>query len=447
MSSWGLLSGLLPKVLVVAALVAGGALVWRRGPRRWWTTVLPVTLTCAALSAIAITWFVDHVLRLFPDPLPLTVTTMIAIALAALVLAAIELVRAGWGRRVIAAGAAAVIVVAASNGINQYYGYFPTLGSVVGAGPGNQISLPTMQLSPTAPPGDVLVPGPAPARGRGLTGWRPTNPVPAAGAVSEVTIPGTISGFQARPGWVYLPPAYLTRPRPDLPILVLISGEPGRPRDWLIAGKAAATMDAFAASHRGLAPIVVMPDALGSTAAKQMCVDSRLGRVDTYLTRDLPNWIFGHLQVDRNTAHWAIGGFSYGGTCAFTLAVAHPELYPTFLDISGQRAPTLGAEAYTAQIAFGGDQTAYDAVQPLHILASRGHDPAELRRFQQLDGTFVVGNADARYSADRAIVVAQCRATGVAVHEFQTPGSHSWYVAVDALQRALEHLTRRMGLR
>jgi len=52
----------------------------------------------------------------------------------------------------------------------------------------------------------------------------------AAGVVSTVVIPGSVSGFAARPAWVYLPPAALVRNPPALPVLVLLHGQPGSPR-------------------------------------------------------------------------------------------------------------------------------------------------------------------------------------------------------------------------
>jgi hypothetical protein len=55
---------------------------------------------------------------------------------------------------------------------------------------------------------------------------------------------------------LYLPPAYLGSVRARLPVLVLIPGQPGGPEDWLLAGRLAAVMDAFAAAHDGLAPVV-----------------------------------------------------------------------------------------------------------------------------------------------------------------------------------------------
>jgi len=58
-----------------------------------------------------------------------------------------------------------------------------------------------------------------------------------------------------------------------------------------------------------------VPDDLGSPLANPLCLDSRLGRVHTYLTRDVPAWISAHLQVDTTPGSWAVGGSSAGGTC------------------------------------------------------------------------------------------------------------------------------------
>ncbi len=122
----------------------------------------------------------------------------------------------------------------------------------------------------------------------------------------------------------------------------MLAGQPGSPEDWLNGGKLAMTMDAFAREHHGLAPVVVVPDGTGSQLANPLCLDSQLGKVASYLAVDVPTWIKTHLQVDPDPRSWAVGGLSYGGTCSLQLATNHPEVYPTFLDLSGQEEPTLG---------------------------------------------------------------------------------------------------------
>ena len=85
-------------------------------------------------------------------------------------------------------------------------------------------------------------------------------------------------------------------------------------------------------------------------------MDSSLGQVDTYLSQDVPAAIKSQLRVDPDPKHWVFGGFSYGGTCALQMATNHPEEFPNFIDISGEREPTLGTHAQTVNTAFGGDE-------------------------------------------------------------------------------------------
>jgi S-formylglutathione hydrolase FrmB len=197
-------------------------------------------------------------------------------------------------------------------------------------------------------------------------------------------------------------------------------------------------MDAWARAHRGLAPIVVMPDALGSTFANPLCLDSRLGRSDTYLSQDVPDWVSTHLRVDPDHAHWAVGGMSFGGTCALQLAVAHPSLFPTFFDGEGQRGPTLGSLARTVDAGFGGNVAAFDAVDPLHELARH--------RYPGSAGIVVAGAQDSTYRAQDAIVARAARAAGMTILHQLFPGGHSWSVTGSALSADLPWLTTRMGL-
>ena len=97
--------------------------------------------------------------------------------------------------------------------------------------------------------------------------WHAPKGLRSHGVVFEVPIPPVRSHFHARPAWIYLPPAYLTPDRPRLPVLELIGGQPGTSRAWLDGGRIEQRLDAWARAHGGLAPIAVMPDALGSTFA------------------------------------------------------------------------------------------------------------------------------------------------------------------------------------
>jgi S-formylglutathione hydrolase FrmB len=260
--------------------------------------------------------------------------------------------------------------------------------------------------------------------------------MPAAGRITTIPIPGRRSHFPARPAWLYLPPAYLGSLRPRLPVLVLIAGQPGGPQDWVFAGRLAAVMDAFAAAHDGLAPVVVVPDVTGSELGNSLCLDSRLGAAETYLADDVPAWAGAVLDVD--VARLAIGGFSFGGTCALQLSLRRPDVYRTFLDVSGQLAPTLGDLTATVGTAFGGDTGAYRRVDPATELRTT--------RYPDTAGLFVVGRNDAVYRPQAEQIAAAARGAGLGVTLREVPGEHSWAIASDALATSLPWIAGRTGI-
>ena len=310
-----LLSGPLPWV-VGAAGIGGGVYLLARRSRRWWTVVVPAALLGAAAVTAVLAFLIDRVWRPFPDPVPLSVLLALGAGLAGIGLGVAALWRRRWRGRMVSTVAVVLVVVAAAQGVNLAYGEYPTLRTA--------LALPAVDEIPfTQIPLREQVIG-ARSGLRLSEVWRPPAGMPATGAVTEITIPAPVSGFAARPAWLYLPPAYLSRPRAQLPVLVLMSGQPGGPRDWLDGGELAARMDDFAAAHEGLAPVVVMVDQLGSPLANPLCMDSRLGNVATYLSVDVPAWIRDTLQVEPAASAWAIGGLSNGGTCSLQMAVNAP---------------------------------------------------------------------------------------------------------------------------
>lgn len=418
MLDWSLLHGAFPVVTGVAGALALIALLWPRGPaRRWWLRSVPLAMAVAVLGAAVVAVVFRTVLA---EPLPRAGTAWSAGALAGVTLAVAAL-RAG-NRRLVAAAAALVVVLAAASGVNRYYGEVPTVRTALGLGYTDQLEV--------LPPARTRLVAPS--------DWAPPAGMPATGRVVQVDIPGRVSGFDARPGWVYLPPAYLGSTRARLPVLVLLGGQPGGPSDWLDGGQLAARMNRYAAAHRGLAPVVVMPDDLGSEFADPLCLDSALGNAATYLAVDVPNWVGDRLQVGAGRA---VGGLSYGGTCALQLALTVPSVYPTFVDISGQAEPTLGTREATVAAAFGdgpGAGAAFRAVNPLDLLATR--------RYPATAGAIVVGAQDREFRADATAVLAALRAAQVPATFTEVPGSHTWGAWGPGLEATLPWLGTRLGL-
>ncbi|MEV8181448.1 alpha/beta hydrolase-fold protein [Specibacter sp. NPDC078692] len=432
-SSLDLITGPFPLAVAVLACLSGAALLLRR--HRGWVLSVVCAAVLAAGLAWAINWYMVHVANATAYDLPLQVITWIGVGVFAVLLMVLHLVSARWWRKILAPIAMAMIVVAVSMQVNAYYGAYRTVGDVTGAS--------TANIAPLSPHSTKKSAGQASAAltsGPVVDRWVKPSGLPAAGTVYSAQIPGRVSGFTARTAYVYLPPAYQAANRPLLPVLVLIPGQPGAPADWLKAGQLQHTMDAFAAAHDGLAPVVVIPDVNGASSANTMCMDSRIAKTDTYLAVDVPAWIKATLTVDPNAHHWAIGGFSFGGTCALQMAALHPKIYPSAIDLSGEAEPALSADrTATIQAAFGGDTAAFDAVAPLKVLAKN--------KYPQSWIYFAAGAQDGRFSGYMNQVSAAAKTAGMTVTTHSVPGAgHSWDVPLEAMAPALTWLAPRLGL-
>ena len=447
---WPLIAGPLPVILLAGALLALAWLVagrnapghgwlrrgaWRRRAAgaasvRWLAICVPLIVTVAGGVTAVVTWLINNVWRPFPDVLPFPLVLWSWVALGGLLLAvARQVPLRTWPRRAAAIAAGFLVLAAAANQVNDYFQAYPSL---------------RVALAPWLDPKPVYtatvhVPEDKARPGQAVQGiWHPPRGMPQAGAVYQADIPGIRSGFAARPGYIYLPPAYLAAPRPQLPVLVLLGGQPGEPRAWVDSGQVQAMMDGFAARHDGLAPVVVIPDDLGSTFANPLCLNSRLGQVQTYLTADVPDWITGHLQVRPPGQGWAIGGFSQGGTCAIQLATQAPRLYRFFIDISGQAGPTLGSRQRTISRAFRGDAAAFARVDPAEVLART--------RFPRSAGVFVAGTGDRVYTPQQRAMYAAARRAGMTVTLMYLPGGHDGRVWFGGLAHNVAWLASVLGI-
>lgn len=422
-----LITGPLPITAAIAGVLAVTILAIRRN-RTWWTRVLPAVVPACAVVVAGLTFLLDHVWKPWPEPLPAILAVWAGAVLVATCLAVLRLRAERWYRGVLNVVLVLVVLTSAFTAANAYFGFYPTSRAVLELFTNNRVPLDEA----AKPPSSVIE---VPAGGKLADVWRKPADLPEKGTVSEAAIPGA---FRARPAWIYLPPAYAATPRPRLPVVVLLPGQPGAPRDWFDAGRLTERLDAFAGEHDGLAPIVVVADQLGARMANPLCLDSNLGQSETYLAREVPAWIKQRLTVDERREAWTIAGFSQGGTCALQLAVRAPDVYGNFIDLTGQREPTLSTRAETVKAAFDGDEAAFVRVNPMDVLARR--------RFPQTAGVIVAGRGDATYRQANADVFEACRRAGMDVVWKELPGGHDWNVWRPGFYDSLPWLATRTGL-
>src|ERR671912_216639 len=183
-------------------------------------------------------------------PVPVVVLILGAIALLILL--------ARRGRTALVTLAVAVVVAVVTflglnwlltRGLSLFPETLPTVGALAGS---------TGDVSPLT--GSVQRPS-ANAATPVVDRW--TGPATGTSQVLTTPIPGTVSGFTGRDAYIYLPAAYFDPSPPLLPVLVLVSGQPGGPQDWIVSGNLQTQMDQFAAANGGLAPVVVVVDPNG----------------------------------------------------------------------------------------------------------------------------------------------------------------------------------------
>jgi S-formylglutathione hydrolase FrmB len=224
---------------------------------------------------------------------------------------------------------------------------------------------------------------------------------------------------------------------------VLLHGSPGNPTDWVEGGQAQVTADAWVAAHGGVAPVLVMPDINGSLTADTECVDSPLGRVETYLTVDLPAAVRADLGTLPPGPGWAVAGLSEGGSCALMLALRHPDLFGSFGDFGGLAGPRVGETnadtADTVAQLFGGSQQEFAAHEPADLLATG--------RFPRTGGWFQVGSLDAEPLAAAQRLAPLARAAGITTCLVVVPGAgHTFDLWTAAFRQSLPWLASRLGL-
>ena len=320
-------------------------------------------------------------------------------------------------------------VLAGYLGINADFGMDRTVADVVGISTRTTVALPVVTPKPT--PTQTLLAG-----GALWANWHPPAGMPTVGSQAQVTIPGTVSGFTARPAGLYLPPAALTTNPPALPLVIMMMGQPGNPDPSF----SAAILDQFAAGHDGLAPIVLVADQIGNPAVDTLCLDTqRHGNSETYLTQDVVAWARTHLHVLQDPAHWTIAGYSNGGECALSFGVKYPQIWGNVLDISGEEYPGADRPGPTLTSDFGGSRTAYEAVKPLNQLAAH--------TYSDTVAIFTVGSNDGLYRTQAKTVYAATTAAGWKTTYFEVlNGGHVLGALNGGLQEGYTVLYPRLGL-
>ncbi|WP_406231156.1 alpha/beta hydrolase [Nocardia sp. NBC_01009] len=438
------LHGWLPSTIeLVAVAVLIAAVGWRT--RRWRLVGVPVCVASGIAGAVA-AWAYVNDQGLASDPAPLLLWVCVVATGAAIAVAVLGWRSARWWRRGMSILAIPLALLSTGIVLDQWVGYYPTVQSAWSA----------------------LTAGPLPQQTDldALPALRGTNL--SSGKIVPVRIPDAGSGFPHRTEYVYLPPAWFAGPTPPaLPVVMMIGGEFNTPADWVRSGQIMPAVDKFTAANSGRAPILVFVDSSGSFNNDTECVNGPRGDAADHLTRAVPGYVESRFGASADPAQWAVVGWSMGGTCAVDLAVMHPELMRTFVDIAGDIGPASGTRAQTIARLFGGDADQWAAFDPLTVMAEHGPYTGTAGLFDDLtppphartgghprppaddssagmgghDGVPDTGEVGA---AER--LCKQGREVGIDCTIHTTQGGHTWQFASAAFTASFPWIVARVGL-
>lgn len=326
-----------------------------------------------------------------------------------------------------------VILLCCSLVGNQAFGMFIDVASLL---PNDSYQEAQEKDIPPVTPADESVP---------VDAWKPSKNLLHEGTRVSMRVPAEHSHFLGEAADVYLPPAWFSTPRPQLPVLVLMHGTPGANAQWFDQADALHPVIAYQKSHRGLAPIVVSVDATGGWFEDPLCVDGPRAKVMTYLTQDVPKWLVNRLGANPDQATWTIGGLSYGGTCATQVITNSPGSYGAFLNYSGELNVNNGeGHQSTVQKFFAGSEQKYVEHNPSDKLKKAIREKNTV--YAHLTGRFVAGANDRQSLDDLRTLNKLCVDAGIASTFRSVPGGHDFTVWRTALAQDFPFIVRHGGL-
>lgn len=180
------------------------------------------------------------------------------------------------------------------------------------------------------------------------SGPLPTLPPGASSAdrVLRYTVTGSASGLTG-PVLVTLPEGYTlpANAHRRYPVLETFPGYPGDPAQWADSMNLGGALDAAVAARTAGPVITISPLTEFPPGVDTECVNGgRSGpQVETWLTRDVPDWARQTLRVRLDRSAWATLGLSAGAWCAAMATMLHPQQYSAGIVMGGYFAPEFSA--------------------------------------------------------------------------------------------------------
>lgn len=235
-----------------------------------------------------------------------------------------------------------LVLLTAATQLNAAYLFFTGWGDLQGALTGRMVQTSLHRGGGERQAPNISVAGdvaPVVAHPSGLA-----QPVGSSGLVSYV-VHGPLSGITGTV-LVQLPPGYTSASAASerYPVLEAFHGYPSVPFNWIKIFRIQQTVDQLAKAHQLRQPLIVMPDLEIPKGVDTEGVNGPPGQpqLETWLTRDVPDWVGQHFRVIANRNAWATVGYSAGGWVAAMAAILHPAQYGAGIVLGGYFRPNFG---------------------------------------------------------------------------------------------------------
>jgi hypothetical protein len=241
--------------------------------------------------------------------------------------------------RVVALGVANLLVLlTAATQLNATYLFFAGWGDLQGAITGHVVQTSLHRGGGEAQAPNMPVRGPAAHAATHVP--QLARPVGPSGLVA-FTVHGMLSGLTGTV-LVQLPAGYT--PAKRYPVLEAFHGYPSEPLNWVRVFHIGQAVEARVRAHQLHPTLVVMPQVEIPRGVDTEGVNGGRGlpQVETWLTRDVPDWVGQHFGVIRNRNAWAAIGYSAGGFVAGMATVLHPAQYSAGIVLGGYFRPEFG---------------------------------------------------------------------------------------------------------
>ena len=161
--------------------------------------------------------------------------------------------------------------------------------------------------------------------------------VSTPGTLTKGTLVSSALGGLHKDFLIYLPHSYNTQKTKHYPVIYLLHGVPGNEYDWKRYGNIIEYADILIAKKTIPDLIMVMPDGNGLSKVPPEWADSvdHHQLMETYVVRDLVQYIDQHYRTIPDAAHRAIGGLSMGGFGAMNIAEHHPNVFGSVISLGG----------------------------------------------------------------------------------------------------------------